>query len=123
MALEIIFHKVLGELASIAETLKTTVHIASIAKIFEPNNSFPTSEVFFLKVKLLEGDWPSTNVFLFKLTLSLMVFPVLLQTFYGTILSCSTLAKLEIFCLVASFVAAFLCFGSNLTINFLSFEV
>lgn len=82
MTLEIIFHEILCKFTSVTEALQATVHVACIAKIFKPNNSFSASKIFFLKVKFLESDRPSPNVFLLKFTFCLMVFPVFLEAFH-----------------------------------------
>ena len=77
MFFELISHEVVSKLAGVAKALKSTVHIASISKIFKPYYSLPSSIVFFLKIELFKGDGTFFHILLLCLTFSFMIFPII----------------------------------------------
>ena len=78
VALEIVLHKVVCKFFCIAQTLKATVHVACISKIFEADNTFPPSVIFLFQVKFFKSDRSSSDVILLEFTFGFVVFPVFL---------------------------------------------
>ena len=73
---ELISHKVVSQFPSVTQTLKTTIHIAGISKIFQSNYSFSASIIFFFKVVFFKCCSRFSQVRLFSLAFCFMVLPI-----------------------------------------------
>jgi hypothetical protein len=120
--LELVFHEVLCKLASVAEALKPTVHVACISQILESDHTPSPAKVLLFEVELLEGRGSPPEVLLLDLALVLMVLPVIPLTLLVTVLHCSALAELQLFSLSAFLVGTSLNLGIQRGIFALSID-